>query len=80
MAESIQSSTTDRHGEVYLLVKKNPNWWMIRNAGQRQIKASGDERYVTNIWREFVTEEKRAISANYVGLVGYSLRQNVQRS
>ena len=78
MSESIQSSTTDRAGKVFLLVKKHPNWWIIRQADEsRQIKASGDERYVKEIWGEFVTAEKRAIAANYTGMVGYSLRQHI---
>jgi hypothetical protein len=81
MPENIQASTTDHKGDVYLLVKESPDWWMIKSAAKianngkgHRIQAAGDRGYVVQHWREFVTNEKRQIAANYDSLAEYSIR------
>lgn len=87
MPEAIKSSTTDRNGNVFLLVALNPNFWAIKSAAKltdngttHKVVAVGQERYVRKQWSEFVANEKRQIASNYDALAQFSIRQNSKRA
>jgi hypothetical protein len=87
MPETIKASTTDRNGNVFILVAVNPNFWSIKSSekilfdGQcHRVVAVGQERYVRTKWKEFVDSEKRAIATNYDALARFNTQQAISRS
>jgi hypothetical protein len=79
-----KAAVTNRHGEVYLLVQTDSNFYMVRSAAiigsGHHIIIAGDGPYVQRKWNEFVREERNAIADNYEKFLRANFRPSLERA